>query len=316
MTSYEICSVPNYKINYDKCEKINKPITTIKNVLVTDLQFHERLHKTDNLKLSIDVDKLNDHNPDTTLEQILTNICDYFSIQLSDISYTTNFSIPSGSHHIVIPKFFMLSSKQKQLWIDFKKKFNYGHEIDAGIFDKDGWFRLPNQTKESKRNTQHIIQQGNIEDFVLKYIPDDCIEYIPKIETLNFQSSNKPLISSNKQFVIEDDICDNLPTSSSNSTSIRPVSPENEIPTDISRNTDEPTKLLELLNIIRLPAKERKNRNLWMSICSFIILNKLGNDTWISFCENNQLHVDKEKEDLYNKLRPLDVQIYYDPPAI
>jgi hypothetical protein len=74
--------------------------------------------------------------------------------------------------------------------------------------------------------------------------------------------------------------------------------------------------LLELLNIIRLPAKERKNRNLWMSICSFIILNKLGNDTWISFCENNQLHVDKEKEDLYNKLRPLDVQIYYDPPAI
>ena len=96
---------------------------------------------------------------------------------MTDISYTTNFSSIEGSHHIVIPKYFMNSTEQKLLWTDFKEQYNYGTEIDANIFGKNGWFRLPNQTKEMVKNTEHIIQNGNIEDFVLKYIPDNCTEY-------------------------------------------------------------------------------------------------------------------------------------------
>ena len=70
----------------------------------------------------------------------------------------------------------MSTKEQKKLWIDFQTKHNYGKEIDAGIFDKDGWFRLPNQTKEGVVGTEHLIQHGETKDFILKYI-DEATEY-------------------------------------------------------------------------------------------------------------------------------------------
>ena len=69
----------------------------------------------------------------------MNNICDFLKVDISDISYTTNFSVESGSHHIVIPKFCMKSSAQKSMWAKFKKQYNYGKEIDSDIFTrKDG----------------------------------------------------------------------------------------------------------------------------------------------------------------------------------
>ena len=181
--TYEICSVPIYKINYDNCKKINKTIDEIKSTLHCDLQFHERLHKDDLLKVFVDIDSLSEKNKNNkTIHDVFNEICEFFDIQHHELSYTTNFYVSSGSHHIVIPKYFMISSKQKIIWESFKNKYGYGNEIDSGIFDKDIWFRLPNQTKEKKENTQHIIQQGNLEDFVLKYIPDTCIQFIPNDE--------------------------------------------------------------------------------------------------------------------------------------
>ena len=110
---YEICQVPNYKINYSKSKKMSGSIQQIDDILKTDLQFHERLGKNDDLKLAIDVDKLTLHNQIENLQNIMNNICDFIKVDISDISYTTNFSVESGSHHIVIPKFCMKSSTQK-----------------------------------------------------------------------------------------------------------------------------------------------------------------------------------------------------------
>jgi P4 family phage/plasmid primase-like protien len=180
MLNYEVCQVPNYQINYKNSKKINKPISIIKNILDTDLSLHERLHKNDNLKLAVDVDKLLKHNPNTNLDKILYDICSYLKITLDDISHTNNKSVIEGSHHIVIPKYYMNSKNQKNLWKQFKKIYNYGAEIDAGIFDKEGWFRLPNQRKESVDGTEHIIIKGENTDFVLKYI-DEATEYIVEI---------------------------------------------------------------------------------------------------------------------------------------
>lgn len=176
MNTYEICSVPNYKINYDNSKKIDKPIETIINVLNTDNQFHERLHKNDMLKLAIDVDKLTQHNSNGNLQQIFSDIAEYVVCEVDDICYTNNDAVSTGSHHIVIPKYCMLSSKQKKFWEEFKNKYGYGAEIDHNIFDRDGWFRLPNQTKENITGTQHKIIIGTIADFVLKYV-ENCEEY-------------------------------------------------------------------------------------------------------------------------------------------
>lgn len=168
--NYELCSLPTYKINYTNAKKINKPIANITKALTADLQFHEMLRKNDNLKLACDIDKLRLHNPTKTFENVILNICEFLQINESEISYTTNFAISTGSHHVVIPKYYMNSSDQKNMWSDFKNRYLYGDEIDAGIFGKDGWFRLPNQTKATVAGTEHIIQRGEIPDFVLKYI--------------------------------------------------------------------------------------------------------------------------------------------------
>jgi hypothetical protein len=181
MSEYEVCQVPNYKVKYELTKKTIKPIQTLKVMLTNnDLQLHERFSKDELLKLSIDVDKMTLHNPTATFDKTIGDICEYIDVTPDDISYTTNFSLPSGSHHVVMPKYHMKSAAQKELWADFKTKYHYGDEIDAGIFGKNGWFRLPNQTKESVKGTEHIIQKGNMEDFILKYIPSDCVEYVPK----------------------------------------------------------------------------------------------------------------------------------------
>ena len=118
--NYEICQVPNYKVNYETSKKSIKPMDSIVSLLNNDLQLHERLGKNDNLKLSIDVDKLM-QNPVATLEKVINDICDYVQVSFEEISYTTNFSITTGSHHIVIPKYYMKSSDQKVFWRNFRE---------------------------------------------------------------------------------------------------------------------------------------------------------------------------------------------------
>ena len=174
---YEICAVPTYKTNYPQSTKFFKHINEIEDYLERDCQFHERLGKEDLLKLAVDVDNLTEHNPNATLEVIIKDICDYVGVNLDEISYTTNHSKISGSHHIVIPAYFMKSSTQKNYWKRFREKYGYGKEIDADIFDKEGWFRLPNQTKEGIKGTEHIIQRGELKDFVLKYV-ENSNEYL------------------------------------------------------------------------------------------------------------------------------------------
>ena len=168
--NYEVCQVPNYKVYYENSLKSTKPIDSIISLLNNDLQLHERLGKSDNLKLAVDIDKMTQHNQDITFDKIINNICEYVKVTIEEISYTTNFSISTGSHHIVIPKYYMKSSDQKVFWKNFREKYGYGKEIDADIFGKEGWFRLPNQTKERIAGTEHIIQKGENKDFVLKYI--------------------------------------------------------------------------------------------------------------------------------------------------
>ena len=172
----EICQVPNYEVNYSKSKKIIKPLDSICAILEQDFQLHERLHKEDKLILAVDVDKLTLRKTTANLEQVLTDISLFIGCEKNEICYTTNSSVETGSHHLTIPKFWMSTKGQKQLWVDFRTKHNYGKEIDVSIFDKDIWFRLPNQTKEGVVGTEHIIQHGETKDFILKYI-DEATEY-------------------------------------------------------------------------------------------------------------------------------------------
>jgi flagellar motor protein MotB len=179
--NYEIYSVPKYQIKHEDAKKVEKQIDSIVALINgKDLQFHERFFENDNLKLFIDVEHYKSYNPEKTFNVILNDICDYVGITVNEISYTTNLFHEDGSHHIVIPKYCMLNHLQKKYWQTFVKKYGYNtncdrkkKEFDLSVYgnkDTGKWFRLPNQTKEKKIGTEHVIQKGDTEDFILKYV--------------------------------------------------------------------------------------------------------------------------------------------------
>ena len=274
--NYEICQVSNYQITHSKSKKVSKPIETIEKMLNSDLQFHERLAKTDLLKLAVDVDKLTQHNTSGSLELILNDICDYLNVEKCDISYTTNFSVQSGSHHVIIPKFHMLSSYQKIFWAEFKTKYGYGKEIDHDIFNKAGWFRLPNQTKEGVEGTSHIIQQGKLRDFVLKCVENtnECTfnpsqTKIPKVKTPII-----PLIQ--VQPTVQTPIIIQL----------KPI----QVPINQVQQSEEPItndKYIELLfNVIGNNSKII-DWNVWFQIAGTLKTNGYSKEVFLKFSEKN-----------------------------
>lgn len=91
--------------------------------------------------------------------------------------------------------------------------------------------------------------------------------------------------------------------------SITFIEPEPEKTSNPINNSND--KNIELLNIIKLKTKQRTDRNLWMSICSFIINNKLGSEVWLQFCTANNLNLDAEKLHLYDNLKPSNIEIFY-----
>ena len=76
---FEVCQVPNYKINYENTKKSVQPIEKIISLMKSDLQLHERLLKNDNLKLAIDVDKLKKTNSTKTLDDIMRDVSEFLT---------------------------------------------------------------------------------------------------------------------------------------------------------------------------------------------------------------------------------------------
>lgn len=184
---YKIFSVPQYdKYTLDglashttiaECYSSNNIMDIVKQ-LQTDAQYHERLMLDPNIKLNIDLDGY----PIKKFIPTMIQFCkDNLNIDLDvkDFKYTTNSAKPN-SHHVVIPKYWGLSSTIKQIFRDFRIWdesddvifIDHGH---LGVGGQGKWFRLPNQTKEQVQGTEHIIKCGKMSNFVLAYIETDSI---------------------------------------------------------------------------------------------------------------------------------------------
>ena len=192
---YKIYSVPNYK---KYVLKVKKPDTIkacrfasrkyekiVKKLETKDCQYHLDIRKDDMLKLNIDVDGMHKD----LLENFYIDIDEYFkSIKVNRINFSNTLNLNGKKNiekntqdyvysHITFTNICATSSKQKefyQAFIDkypqYKKILDYGH---LGCEKK--WFRLPNQTKEGKQNTEHKIILGEMKDFILHYIPKNCV---------------------------------------------------------------------------------------------------------------------------------------------
>jgi hypothetical protein len=76
--------------------------------------------------------------------------------------------------------------------------------------------------------------------------------------------------------------------------------------TEIDTQTSD--EKIELLDIIRIEPKNRE----WLRICSCLKTNNYTNNDWLRFCNNNSLHMDDEKINLfYNIKTDANLSIYY-----
>lgn len=113
-----------------------------------------------------------DHCESTSeVMDILRDVVETFDIEKNEISYTHSLKTTDGKDdhgsHWVIPS---ISTKMKNLKkiMEYTLQHKYGKQkIDTGIYKKS-WFRLPNQTNESKTNV-HKILKGNPVDFLVQY---------------------------------------------------------------------------------------------------------------------------------------------------
>lgn len=211
MSLIRIYSLPTYKIKLENIDFKDINPDYHANLIFENKGFHERLEKNSQLKINIDVEYIK-----KPVEELFNEIISFFSIYdihltINDICYTKNFGkIKDGvlqtSYHIVIPKYFMISSKMKQLWMKFSKDYGYTNEIDFGHLDNSGkWFRLPNQLKENVANTEHKIQRGTIKDFILQYIHKDCIDLNEhNISKIVVKQERKSTINNIHQIVINE----------------------------------------------------------------------------------------------------------------
>ena len=138
------------------------------------------------LKLNIDIDGMHKD----LLENFYKDIDEYFkSIGVNKINFSNTINLNGKKNienntqdyvysHITFTNICATSSKQKEFWEGFINKYSqytknmldYGH-----LGTKKRWFRLPNQTKEGKQNTEHKILSGEMKDFILHYIPENCV---------------------------------------------------------------------------------------------------------------------------------------------
>ena len=126
------------------------------------------------------------------------------NVTFDDIKYTTNES-KKGSYHYSIPTLFCSCIKLKEIIgnmkIDYEKIYNNSKVIDTTVYSKH-WFRLPNQLKEEKFGTEHLIVTGELIDFFPEFIPHDSIS----IEDKKYAKSN--IKKNNQKIKKKVKICD------------------------------------------------------------------------------------------------------------
>jgi len=275
---YAIDSYYGKNANFINNNYINISIEKILKKLNTDHGYHLRLKKKGTYILYLDVD-----NYKGSINELLNIFIHFFKkyynleLKIEDIKYTQNEG-DNTSYHITIPRYHCSILKQHDIWkhlLDLykdDKKFVYKEgdkickTIDLSVYCNK-WFRLPNQSKEGKENSRHIIKNGELKDFILKYIPENSINIndIIKIET------NKCVNNKSKRV----NITDKYPTKYVTER----LSNENDI--------EELKKLLKEI-VDNLDEDMRINYNKWVQLGMLLVkFGDYGIHLWDEFSKKN-----------------------------
>lgn len=186
---YILYSVTNYAtadINFIKNQQLLFPTRKkVLDALTNDNNYHFRIHNKTNYIFFGDLDGYNDD-----ISIFRSKLKDFLnqrynlSFEDNEFKFTKNNS-KEGSFHYSIPKWNLSTEKLKEIHTNFlrlnKEEFCFKQNkkivncIDTSIYSEH-WFRCPNQSKGNGQNkNQHIIIEGNLEDFLITYIPKKSI---------------------------------------------------------------------------------------------------------------------------------------------
>ena len=179
--TYKIYSVTKYNgMTNDEINKVKKEyaITKILEKIEDDNCYHIRVDPEKNYIFFGDIDghpkKFKDFK--NFLISFLKNKY-LVDVQSDDIKYTINES-KEGSYHYSIPSMYCSCKKLKEIVgnikTEYEKIYKKDKVIDTSIYSKH-WFRLPNQTKECSKGTEHLIVVGDLIDFFPEHIPTSSI---------------------------------------------------------------------------------------------------------------------------------------------
>ena len=185
---YELYSIDHYASANNDFITNNKLIFTsrqkLNSELMNDKKYHFRIHNNTTYILFGDID--NYKNNIINFKNILKDFLKiHYNLDIvdDDIKYTQNNS-KNGSYHYSVPKFNASTKKLKEIHSNllkkYKSEFTYKGDkknvtcIDTTIYSEH-WFRCVNQSKgdSSDLNNQHIIIKGEMDDFIINYIPKD-----------------------------------------------------------------------------------------------------------------------------------------------
>ena len=260
MDIYEIENYSAYIVKRIKhsFNNIDELTNEIKN---NDKGYHSKILLNDLITFNIDLDGLkNNSNINISLEEFKRDIINYFSkhniiLTDNDIKYTENLNKVDKlnnkilSYHIAIPKLNCLSYNLKKILINIQNLYNYDSSLDSSQFGREGYggiYRLPYQRKEKKEGTQHIIQLGEIKNFIVHYIELNSlnIDYIG-------ESINNTIIKKNNKIITSKNVV------------INKIFDEAKF---LSYKKDEKSSvIIDLLNILSLDRINDKKT--WLALC-------------------------------------------------
>ena len=221
MNKYGITKI----IKYDQKIKTELfyELKELEKILTTNNYYHELIKEDDITKLFVDIDG-NDNIDIDEFQNDLISYLEYLGMEIKNtenknvkktfIKYTQNEG-KKNSYHITIPLINAKSKNLKIFWINFLKKYNRwniknnnnSNIIDLTLYGSSKYFRLPNQNKGSiKENdilTPHIIINGDIKDFIVKYVEDKSYNIDDIIIKNNFINSNN-INKNNNDIELED----------------------------------------------------------------------------------------------------------------
>jgi P4 family phage/plasmid primase-like protien len=174
-----------------KCKIFEGNIEEVCKELEKNKGYNMRLKDDDKTILFGDLDKYK-KDIGVFINEIKNYLCKIgLEICEEDFYYTENkgYDKDGKSYHYSLPRYNGKIKNIKKLLSDFKEEYGYSDEIDLSIYC-DKWWRLPNQKKNNKKNSEHVIEKGEMKDFVVTYINEDSINIDDLLEN-NEESTMK-----------------------------------------------------------------------------------------------------------------------------